>query len=338
MDSPLAVIAAPEADEHQTPPWHPERRERIPAVLASFAEAGLAEASRYVAPRSATVEEVERVHSAAMIKGLRELCAVGGGAIDRDTFVSAGSYDTALLAAGAGLTAVEELRAGRATSAFCCLRPPGHHATRHTAMGFCLINSVAVTAASLVAEGERVVIVDWDVHHGNGTQDIFWNDPNVLYISTHEWPLYPNSGRLGETGGEDAPFSNLNVPLPPGTGGDVFRAAFDSLIVPVIERFAPTWMLVSAGFDAHRDDPLAHLSLTAVDYADFTTRLATLVPAARTVFVLEGGYDIPSLSRSVGSTLGAAIGVSYRPELASRGNDDGMAVLARARSLWQTGS
>jgi acetoin utilization deacetylase AcuC-like enzyme len=335
MESPLAIIAAPEADEHHTPPWHPERRERIPAVLASFADAGLVEAARIVAPRRATVEEAARVHSSRLLDGLRELCAVGGGPIDQDTFVSAGSYDTAMLAAGAGLTAIDELRTGRATSAFCCLRPPGHHATRNTAMGFCLINSVAVVAASLVAGGERVAIVDWDVHHGNGTQDIFWNDPNVLYVSTHEWPLYPNSGRVGETGGEDAPFSNLNVPLPAGSGGDVFRSAFDTLIMPVVERFGPTWLLVSAGFDAHRDDPLAHLSLTSADYADLTTRLASLVPVARTVFVLEGGYDIPSLGRSVGATLSSAIGVSYRPEPASIGNDDGLVVIERARSLWQ---
>jgi acetoin utilization deacetylase AcuC-like enzyme len=334
--TPLAIIAAPDLDHHNTPPWHPERKERIPAVLASFADAGLVEAARLVAPRAATIEEVSRVHSASLIDDIRQICAVGGGQIDADTYASAGSYETALLAAGSGLTAIDELRSGRATSAFCCLRPPGHHATRNTAMGFCLFNSIAVAAASLVAAGERVAIVDWDVHHGNGTQDIFWNEPNVLYVSTHQWPLYPNTGRVVETGGDDAPFSNLNVPFPPGTAGDTFRAAFDTLIMPVIARFNPTWLLVSAGFDAHRDDPLAELGLTAADYADFTTRLSSLVPAARTLFLLEGGYDIGSLSRSVGATLGAAIGVNYRPELASTGGSVGLEVVARARDLWQT--
>jgi acetoin utilization deacetylase AcuC-like enzyme len=334
--TPLAIIAAPELDHHNTPPWHPERRERIPAVLASFADAGLVEAARLVVPRRATIEEVSRVHSTSLIDDIRQICAVGGGQIDADTYASSGSYDTALLAAGSGLTAIDELRSGRATSAFCCLRPPGHHATRNTAMGFCLFNSIAVAAASLVAAGERVAIVDWDVHHGNGTQDIFWHDPKVLYVSTHQWPLYPNTGRLVETGGDDAPFSNLNVPLPPGTAGDTFRAAFDTLIMPVIERFKPTWLLVSAGFDAHRDDPLAELGLTAADYADFTTRLASLVPAARTLFLLEGGYDIGSLGRSVGATLGAAVGVPYRPEPASSGGGVGLEVVARARDLWQT--
>ena len=148
-------------------------------------------------------------------------------------------------------------------------------------MGFCLFNNAAIGAAELAAGGERVAIVDWDVHHGNGTQDIFYDDPRVLYVSTHESPLYPGTGRLAETGGSQAPRTNLNLPFPAGTRGDVYRAAFDEVIVPVVESFAPDWLIISAGFDAHRDDPLAGIELTSADYADFARRLAALVPARR---------------------------------------------------------
>jgi acetoin utilization deacetylase AcuC-like enzyme len=201
-------------------------------------------------------------------------------------------------------------------------------------MGFCLVNNVAVGAAALAARGQRVAIVDWDVHHGNGTQDIFYDDPDVLYVSTHEYPLYPGSGRADETGGAGAPMSNLNLPFPAGTRGDVYRRAFDEVIAPVIERFAPDWLFISAGFDAHRNDPLAGLELTAADYADLAVRLQQLVPARRTVVVLEGGYDFEALSRSTGSTLSALVGGSYRPEEASTG-EVGLPTVVAARQRWE---
>jgi acetoin utilization deacetylase AcuC-like enzyme len=200
-------------------------------------------------------------------------------------------------------------------------------------MGFCLFNNVAVGAAALAARGERVAIVDWDVHHGNGTQEIFYDDPHVLYVSTHQAPLYPGTGRLDETGGEAAPFSNLNLPMPPGTRGDVFRRAFDEVVGPVIERFAPTWLFISAGFDAHRNDPLASLQLSSADYADFAVRLQALVPARRVVVALEGGYDFDALSMSTGATLSALVGEAYRPEAASSG-EIGLPTITAARQLW----
>jgi acetoin utilization deacetylase AcuC-like enzyme len=203
-------------------------------------------------------------------------------------------------------------------------------------MGFCLFNNVAVTAAALVAAGERVAIVDWDVHHGNGTQEIFWDNPNVLYVSTHQWPAYPHTGRMGETGGDDAPFTNLNLPLPPGSSSDAFRAGFDLLILPVIERFGPTWLLVSAGFDAHRSDPLADLALTAADYADLTTLLTAAVPTGRLCLFLEGGYDLDALALSSGASIAAAIGLDYRPEAPSRSAGVGLSQVSQARSIWQT--
>jgi acetoin utilization deacetylase AcuC-like enzyme len=200
-------------------------------------------------------------------------------------------------------------------------------------MGFCLFNNAAVAAARLAAGGERVAIVDWDVHHGNGTQDIFYDDPRVLYVSTHESPLYPGTGRLRDTGGAAAPGTTLNLPFPAGTRGDTYRQAFDEVVVPLVEAFAPDWLLVSAGYDAHRADPLAGIELTATDYADLATRLAGLVPPRRLVVVLEGGYDRDALTNSVGATLGALLGTPFRPEPVSTGGV-GSATVTAARQLW----
>jgi acetoin utilization deacetylase AcuC-like enzyme len=186
-------------------------------------------------------------------------------------------------------------------------------------MGFCLFNNVAIGAAALAARGERVAIVDWDVHHGNGTQDMFFDDPRVLYVSTHESPLYPGTGLASETGGPHAPGTTLNLPFPAGTRGDVYRRAFDEVVAPVVEAFAPDWLLVSAGFDAHRQDPLAGIDLTSADFADLGVRLQALVPPRRLVVVLEGGYDEEALAMSVGATLSALVGGGYRPEAASTG-------------------
>jgi acetoin utilization deacetylase AcuC-like enzyme len=177
-----------------------------------------------------------------------------------------------------------------------------------------------------------VLIVDWDVHHGNGTQAVFWDDPRVLYVSTHQWPLYPGSGRVSETGGREAPGLTVNVPLPPGATGDVVLRAVDDVIAPVVDRFAPTWVLVSAGFDAHRADPLAGLELTAGDFADVAARVKGFAPGAgRMVLVLEGGYDFAGVRMSVGATLAAVVGTEFRPESASNGGPGADAVDAARR-------
>jgi acetoin utilization deacetylase AcuC-like enzyme len=201
-------------------------------------------------------------------------------------------------------------------------------------MGFCLLNNVAIGAAALAADGARVAIVDWDVHHGNGTQDIFWDDPHVLYVSTHQWPAYPGTGRASEVGGDDARGATLNVPLPPGSRGDALRAAFDDLIAPAIDAFAPDWILVSAGFDAHRADPLAALEMSAGDFADLTDAVAALAPRrGRVVAYLEGGYDLDALRRSAGATLASLAGRSWRPEEATNGGNgrEAVAIARRAR-------
>ncbi|WP_420453145.1 histone deacetylase [Ilumatobacter sp.] len=333
MDRPIAVFAAAELDEHVEPTGHPERRGRLDAALAGIPAAGLSEGATFREPRLATVEELNRVHDPDLVTGIEAMCADGGGRVDADTYVAAGTWATARRAAGAVLEAVDALEAGECDVAFAGSRPPGHHAEARRAMGFCLFNNVAVAAAALAERGERVAIVDWDVHHGNGTQDIFYDDPRVLYVSTHQSPLYPGTGDLAETGGDSAPFTNLNLPMPPGTRGDVYRRAFDEVVAPVVERFDPTWLLISAGFDAHRNDPLASLQLTSADYADLALTLQGLVPARRLAVVLEGGYDFDALSMSTGSTLSALVGGEYRPEDASTG-EIGLPTITAARQLW----
>lgn len=333
MGAPIGLYTTVERDGHMTPPWHPERHDRLPAALAGIDEAGLHDAVEWFQPRCATDEELRRVHDSAYISALERFCDEGGGELDPDTVASRGSYDAARRAAGATVEAVESMRADRFDLAFVACRPPGHHAVRDRAMGFCLFNSVAVAAASLADRGERVAIVDWDVHHGNGTQDIFYDDPRVLYVSTHEAPLYPYTGNAAETGGPAAPWSNLNLPLPAGTRGDTFRRAVDEVIGPVVERFAPDWLLISAGFDGHRADPLAGLELTSADFADLATRLQMLVPHRRTVVVLEGGYDRKALCDSTGSTLAAMVGEQYRPEVASSG-EVGLPSITAAKQRW----
>ena len=186
-------------------------------------------------------------------------------------------------------------------------------------MGFCLLNNVAVTASVLAERGERVAILDWDAHHGNGTQDAFYADPRVLYVSLHEFPLYPFTGRLRETGAEGAEGTTINVPLPEGATGDVYLRAMDELIGPAIEAFAPAWLLISAGFDGHRRDPLTGLRLSSGDFADLTARAAPLVPAGRRIVFLEGGYDLDALADSTAACLAALAGAELRPEPATSG-------------------
>ena len=330
---PISVFAAAHLDQHLTPDWHPERPGRLDAALEGINRAGLTDAVEFREPRLATVEELGRVHDPRYVSQLERFCERGGGDLDPDTYAAPGSWTTGRRAAGAVLDAVDALRAGTCDVAFAAGRPPGHHAVPDRAMGFCLFNNAAVAAAKLADEGERVAIVDWDVHHGNGTQDIFYDDPRVMYVSTHEAPLYPGTGRADETGSASAPDANLNLPFPAGTRGDVYRRAFDEVVIPLVGRFAPDWLFISAGFDAHRNDPLAGLELTAADYADLAVRLQALVPERRTVVVLEGGYDAEALAMSTGATLAALIGHDYRPEAASTG-EVGLPSIAAARQRW----
>jgi acetoin utilization deacetylase AcuC-like enzyme len=305
--------------QHDAGRGHPERPARLAAVLEGVGAAGLGEALVTVSPRAATRQELERVHSPVYLDAIEQFCRAGGGSIDADTSASPESWESAILGAGAVIDAAERLARGEGDGAFVAVRPPGHHATPQRAMGFCLLNNVAVGAAALAANGERVLIVDWDAHHGNGTQDAFYSDGRVAYVSLHQHPLYPGTGRVEETGEGAGAGATANVPLPPGTTGDAYLAAADEVIEPLADWFQPTWLIVSAGYDAHRADPLTNMGLSSGDFADLAARVLPLVPVGRRIAVLEGGYDLAALAASAGASVAALAGASFRPEAATSG-------------------
>jgi acetoin utilization deacetylase AcuC-like enzyme len=315
----LLVATDPRFAAHEASPHHPERPARLDAVLEGLSGAHAEGAVVPLEPRAATRAELERVHKPAYLDELERFCARGGGYLDADTGASTASWEAAVYAAGAGLAAVDALEHGDGDAAFLAVRPPGHHAEPSHAMGFCLVNNIAVTAAHLRDRGERVLIVDWDAHHGNGTQDMFWTEPDVMYVSMHEWPLYPGTGRLDDVGEGEGVGTTVNFPLPAGATGDVYLDAIDRVVAPLAEKFAPAWVLVSAGYDAHRADPLTGLGLAAGDYADLTARVCELGPARRTIVFLEGGYDLDALRDSVAATASTLLGAPNRPEPATSG-------------------
>ena len=314
-------------------PGHPERPERYDAVVAALRKAGLFDRMGRVKPRAATHEELLRCHIEPYLKLAKHDVESGRGFLTTgDTDVTPNSWDVALQATGGILNAVDEVMAGRAANAFCVVRPPGHHASADRGMGFCIFNNVAIAARHAQKKHgvERVLIVDWDVHHGNGTQDIFYSDSSVFYFSTHQWPLYPGTGRADETGAGKGKGTTMNFPFPAGTTGDAYLDALDSVVEPIAEQFRPDWVLISAGFDAHRDDPLTDLGLSAGDYADLTARVISFAPARRVITFLEGGYDLDALRSSVAATASALVGRELRPESATSGGP-GRAVVGAVR-------
>jgi len=311
----LYLSASPDLDRHDTGPDHPERKERVLAAIRGLMDAGLADVTKRLQPRRATSAELEKVHTKAYLTTLEEFCAAGGGSLDSDTVVSEGSWDTALLAAGGTLAAVDAVSKAGEGVGFACHRPPAHHATAYQAMGFCLLNSIAVAAATLIERGERVLILDWDIHHGNGTQGVFWDDPRVLYVSTHLWPLYPATGSVAATGGLHAKGLTINIPLPRGVTGDVVGSAYDEIVTPAVENFGPTWVLISLGLDPHRDDPLGQWALSSGDFANLAERAKSYAPRPRRIaVVLEGGYDLDAVRNCTGAVFAELLDRSYRPE------------------------
>ena len=287
---------------HHTPSGHPERVERLAVILAALAEPEFDALLRLDAPL-ANDALLTLVHDAAYVARIRASVPVAGTvALDADTHMSPGSLNAALRAAGAGVAAVDLVLAARVRNAFCAVRPPGHHAERSIPMGFCLFGAVAIAAKrALDHHGlDRVAIMDFDVHHGNGTQALLWDEPRIKFISTHQSPLWPGTGDRSECGG--AGNNILNVPLPPGTDGPAFRAAMERLVLPALDDFAPDLLLISAGFDAHHADPLANLALGVADFAWATERLCDVADdhaQGRVVSTLEGGYDLDALAASV---------------------------------------
>lgn len=300
--------------KHETG-YHPENAQRLEAIMAHLEETGLLKQLTLIKPRPATTEELAYVHQASYVSRIQDVASRGGGWLDGDTVMSPDSYDAALYAAGGAIEATDAVISGRLNSAFALVRPPGHHATSLTAMGFCLFNNIAIAAQHALKKHkmEKVAIIDFDVHHGNGTQEAFYNNPHVLYVSTHQYPHYPGTGTVGETGSGAAEGSTINIPLPSGSGDEEYRQVFEEIIVPVTRRFHPEFILVSAGYDLHWKDRLAMMEVSTAGFADmvrYIKNLADELCDGKIVITLEGGYNLKALATSVKATFDVLLGKS----------------------------
>src|SRR5262249_10451631 len=301
------LITHPACLEHLTPMGHPERPDRLRAIERILENERFQTLAREQAP-AATLETIALCHPMEYVETIRDASPRDGLVrLDADTTMSPGSFAAALRAAGGAVRAVDEVMEQSASNAFVATRPPGHHAETAVPMGFCLFNNAAIAARHAQSQhgAEHVAVVDFDVHHGNGTQEIFWSDPSVLYCSTHQMPLYPGTGAASERGEHG---TIVNAPLRPGDGGEKFREAFETVILPRLAAFGPDLIVISAGFDAHMRDPLANLNLLEPDFAWATQKLMEVADRSahgRVVSVLEGGYDLDGLARSVAAHVTA---------------------------------
>ncbi len=307
-----AYVYDPVYLEHGTP-GHPESSQRLKRIMEHLGESGMLQRLRPLVARDATLEEISLIHLPSYVSRVRETAASGGGWLDADTYVGERSFAAAVRAAGGVLRLVDAVLCGEVDSGFALVRPPGHHALPERGMGFCLFNNVAIAARHALQKRdlERVLIVDFDLHHGNGTQAAFYDDPRVLYFSTHQYPYYPGSGHWQEAGTGAGQGYTVNVPLPAGVGDCGYGQVFDEILLPVARRFQPQLILVSAGYDAHWSDPLGMMLLSVSGYAQLVSTLTSLAKECckgRLAFALEGGYDPRALALGVEATFAVLLG------------------------------
>jgi acetoin utilization deacetylase AcuC-like enzyme len=299
--------------DHDMGPGHPESPNRLRAIIQQLKRSGTAGRVKSIEPRKAEDEWITQIHSPSYVAALNtHRPSSGRVSLDPDTSMSPGSLSAAYLAAGGALSAVDAIMAGEVEHAFCAVRPPGHHAEAARAMGFCLFNNVAIAARYVQKQYgvSRVLIVDWDVHHGNGTQHSFEQDPSILFFSTHQFPHYPGTGRATERGTGAGEGFTINVPMDAGAGDEEYHAIFVNVLLPAAEAFKPEFVIVSAGFDAHRDDPLASMGVTETGYSDLTDLVAGIAKRhaqGRLLSALEGGYNLTALGASVDAHLTALL-------------------------------
>lgn len=303
----VGLVYDPVYLEHDTGS-HVENAQRLMCTISHLEETQKRDKLTLLSPREATIAEISAVHAPEYISRIQRQAERGGGWLDADTVMSPGSYKAAIYAAGGVLTAVDAVMNRHVNSAFALIRPPGHHATCWQAMGFCLFNNIAIAAKYALANFDitRILIIDFDVHHGNGTQDTFYTDPNVLYFSVHQYPLYPGTGSINETGARGGEGFTVNVPLLAGCGDDEYQIVFEDILAPIAKRFEPQLILVSAGYDAHWADSLALMQVSVSGFArlvEIIKTLADMLCQGRVVFALEGGYNLEALPLSIAATL-----------------------------------
>jgi len=331
----------PHGHEAHREPGHPERPERIESILTGLQESGIWDQAYRVSPYKLELNFLGKIHSPDYLSLLERTCKRGGH-LDNDTYVTPASWNLALNAAGGAAALIHSVWVGENKTGLALTRPPGHHAMRGQGMGFCLLNNIAVAAEYLIkVDGaRRLAIVDLDLHHGNGTQDIFWERSDVLFISTHQRPLYPGTGSLEERGrGEGLGFT-ANFPLPPGSGDRAFHTLLDQAVLPLLQRFNPEMLLISYGFDTHWNDPLGHLLLSADGYAGLVASLRQFAQdscGGKIAAVLEGGYDLSAAAACTTAIVNALLGSEWTDPLGPSPypeTDRWRAVLAEAQQIW----